>query len=392
MIASDKVLVSEDEIITNYAGSAIRGDSSSDNVQAKNAMIAGYVAGCSGTIVGYPLDSLKVWMQTDTIGKNAHIRKSKETPKFPNHTSTKMKPTSAENSNFRRPSKCRSSFSTKSIPSATLEMKQKVTESATRFLTTGYRFVRASYSGATTPLITVGMVQSVNFATYDASRQFFYNRQHPSSSNPRAYLTNDSLRNVAMSGSIGGATTACITAPFIMVKINQQITGNTFRRAFREIFTVGSASKSDVCYSIWNLRPFRSYGAAFVPHILFESFGRALYVSTYEWSKRSLANSKTESGASLSLGERVLCAGASGIVSWATFFPCDALRNRMYHAAASREKTTISSNSILETIRVMHTERAFYRGFSISILRAAPVAAAVLPVYDIALECLSSWK
>jgi hypothetical protein len=38
----------------------------------------------------------------------------------------------------------------------------------------------------------------------------------------------------------------------------------------------------------------------------------------------------------------------------------------------------------------MHSERAFYRGFSISILRAGPVAASVLPVYDLTLEWLSS--
>merc|ERR1711865_918689 len=108
---------------------------------------------------------------------------------------------------------------------------------------------------------------------------------------------------------MGGTATAFITAPFIMVKINQQITGNTFRRTFRNIFMKESVPRD----GIWNFRPFRSYGSAFLPHVLFESVGRAMYVSTYEYLKRSMASSKSERNASLSIGDRVLCAGASGV-------------------------------------------------------------------------------
>jgi hypothetical protein len=89
----------------------------------------------------------------------------------------------------------------------------------------------------------------------------------------------------------------------------------------------------------------------------------------------------------------MVCAAGSGIVRWATFFPLDALRNRMYHAAAKNNTTrTPTTNAIRETIRTIRNERTFYRGFSISILRAGPVAASVLPVYDLTIEWLSSLK
>lgn len=396
-MAPEKVLLNEGETITKYLGDDSRIDLSNiakeTNTNSVNAMIAGYVAGCSGTVVGYPLDSLKVWMQTNTFGKNAHLRKRLKKPKLLHYATTQLKSSSAEKSNdIRRSSKhpaaWRNSFSTKAIPCITTEMKHKASDATMMILTKGYKTIRASYSGLTIPLVTVGMVQSVNFATYDGSRQFLYRQQHPSCSNPREYLTHDSLQNIAMSGSIGGATTAFITAPFIMVKINQQITGNTFGRAFRKIFMKEAVPRD----SVWNFRPFRSYGSAFVPHVLFESVGRAIYVSTYEWMKRSMVSSKCESSASLSIGDRVLCAGASGITSWGILFPCDALRNRMYHSAGSRERNMTAKKSIVETICVMRNERAFYRGFSVCILRAAPVAAAVLPVYDITLERLSSRK
>merc|ERR1712224_712251 len=104
----------------------------------------------------------------------------------------------------------------------------------------------------------------------------------------------------------------------------------------------------------------------------------------------------------LSLRERMICAAATGMVCWSTFYPLDAVRNRMYHAATAATATTNdsatanatttsrSTNSIVETIGIMRKERSFYRGFGITLLRAGPVAAVVLPVYDLTLEWLSS--
>jgi hypothetical protein len=399
-----------------------------------HAMIAGYLAGFSGTIVGYPLDSLKVWVQTNTLGKNRHLESSSNSRKKKkvlgnNSESLKLNrdscgksrsSTTSTSTKNNKSSGARRSNSTKTKAKAAMQIPST---SATRTMTmmpqraTGaleririilanpvskvVRTVRALYSGVTGPLFTVGMVQSVNFATYDATRRFLYdNDDKNNNSDPGDYLTHDSLRNVALSGSVGGMATAVLTAPLLMIKINQQITGNSFRRAFREIFVVVESPTSKATSTSWRFLPFRPYGSAFVPHALSESIGRAIYVTTYEGLKRSLANSKRHNGSnnsssstsSLSLRERMVCAAGSGIVCWATFFPLDALRNRMYHAAAKNNTTRMTTNAIVETIRTMRNERAFYRGFSISILRAGPVAASVLPVYDLSLEWLSSLK
>lgn len=414
-----------------------------------HAMIAGYLAGFSGTIVGYPLDSLKVWVQTNTLGKNRHLEGSninsnsnsnstsrKKKKGIGNNTSesvtlnrgscgkSRSSTTSTKNNNNTNLSGARRSNSTKTkakaslkIPSTsmttstmTMTMPQKATGALGRMrlllanpVSKVVRTARALYSGVTGPLFTVGMVQSVNFATYDATRRFLYDKDNNNNNNrhlsdPGEYLTHDSLQNVALSGSVGGMATAVLTAPLLMIKINQQITGNSFRRAVREIFVVVTESSKSTATS-WRFRPFRPYGSAFVPHALSESIGRAIYVTTYEGLKRSLANSNSSSSnsstSSLSLRERMACAAASGIVCWATFFPLDALRNRMYHAAAAKQggaTTATATNAIVDTIRTMRNERAFYRGFSISILRAGPVAASVLPVYDLTLEWLSSLK
>ena len=359
-------------------------------------MIAGYLAGFSGTIVGYPLDSLKVWVQTNTLGKNQHLEsnhKQKKTTKGQYTLPTESK------KRFRMASDSRRSNSTKAIAglssSSTIQPRTTNTTATLfgRYLqkpaTTVFRTVRALYSGVSGPLVTVGMVQSFNFCTYDATRRFLYYRKHPHSQHSREYLTQDSLSSVALSGSAGGMATALLTAPLLMIKIHQQITGNSFRTAIQEIFVVGVGNQK-------KFSPLRPYGVAFLPHAASETLGRAIYVSAYEGSKRYLLSRKEEvqyntSGTrstpqfQLSLRERMVCAATSGILCWAAFFPLDALRNNMYHSL-SRGKTT----SIFETMERMYRNRAFYRGFSISILRAGPVAASVLPVYDLSLEWLSS--
>jgi len=390
-------------------GSSSHKDPLSGNTKTNpaHAMVAGYLAGFSGTIIGYPLESLKVWVQTNTIGKNKHLG-GKKGPKLPKDTSSNRSScgksrsrSSATKNDITKPSKVscpRRSNSTTAIPVATIQ--QRASGAAARIIakpaSTVVRTVRALYSGVAGPLVTVGMVQSVNFATYDATRRFLYRRQHQGCCD-QEYRNRDSLGNNAASGAVGGMATAVLTAPLLMIKINQQITGNSFRKAFREIFIVESASSSGVR---WRFKPFRPYGSAFLPHALAESIGRAIYVTTYEGLKRSLQNSKklvkddcsiNYNNTLLSVREPMACAAGSGILCWATFFPLDALRNRMYRAAGRRPNATMT-NSIVETVRTMHKERAFYRGYSISILRAGPVAAAVLPVYDITLEWLSSLK
>ncbi|KAG7354410.1 mitochondrial carrier protein [Nitzschia inconspicua] len=330
------------------------------NNSTLHSAIAGYVAGVSGTVVGYPLDSAKVWIQTGGC-KNKHLMLD----------------------------------STNGLVAAAQTTSRPL-------LTTAWHTLRALYSGVSGPLLTVGMVQSLNFAIYDRTRKHLHQQReedhgetpYHAQATSRSYLTEDSLSGVATAGFASGMTIACITAPLVMIKTNQQITGNTFRQALQESF-----------YRKGRLN--LSAGAAgFLPHIIGESLGRSIYYVTYEGLKRTWAATKSTdtsstASATVSLQERMLCAALSGITCWAAIFPLDSLRSRVYAAAAASAATTGATSTtsltpvpsgqlLLDTIRQMRQERAFYRGFAITVLRAGPVAAAVLPVYDLTLETLSS--
>lgn len=332
-----------------------------DHGDALHSAMAGYAAGVSGTVVGYPLDSAKVWIQTGGCQNKYMILASTSDA---------------------------SNLSPKSRPF------HKMVQT-----------IRALYSGVSGPLVTVGMVQSLNFVIYDRTRSVLHhgNEQYgnkqfdtPGSvkeaSTSATYLTHDSLTGVAIAGLVSGMSVACITAPLIMIKTNQQITGNSFREALHgTLYRQGRFSLS--------------IGAAgFLPHILGESLGRSIYYLSYEGLKRSWTASKTrshvtESECSISLQERMVCAALSGVACWSAVFPLDSLRNRLYAASTNRQfesqalATGGSSRRLMfDTIRQMQMERSFYRGFWVTVLRAGPVAATVLPVYDLTLEYLSSGR
>lgn len=208
-------------------------------------------------------------------------------------------------------------------------------------------------------------------------RRLLHHRDAPGA--PRDdYLYNDSLQNVAIAGFCAGTGLAFITSPLILVKTHQQISGIGFRQAVREtLFRANGKLNVKGCF------------VGIYPHLLSETVGRALYYTVYEACKRQTAAYKAEQGLvpTVSLTERMGAAAVAGILCWTVIFPLDALRNRLYSQAGRGVSNPLST---LEMARVMYNERALYRGFSLTVLRAGPVAAAVLPVYDLVLERLSS--
>ena len=238
-----------------------------------------------------------------------------------------------------------------------------------------------------------------------------HQQQHPQyQQSDDHYLNHDPLTNVGAAGIASGMVTALVTAPLVFIKTHQQITGSSFRQAFREtLLSSPSTNNSGTNGSQQQLR-LRLGGciSGFIPHLVAETLGRGLYYVAYEGLKRQWVQWKKEGNhnsyghhysevittTTLSLQERMACAASAGILCWAVIFPFDTLRSRLYsnHAIATAnimDRSTTGRIGMLGMIKIMKKERSFYRGFWITVLRAGPVAAAVLPVYDLTLETLS---
>ena len=121
-------------------------------------------------------------------------------------------------------------------------------------------------------------------------------------------------------------------------------------------------------------------------------------MGVYEVMKRSLIALKKqkepnhppqEINTVLSLPERMFSAAVSGMTCWMFIFPADVVRCRIHHQSCSSKPG--ESSTSLQMVKDIYTKQGmsgFFRGFGITVLRAGPVAAAVLPVYDLVLERL----
>lgn len=321
-----------------------------------HSVSAGYVAGISGVVFGHPMDSAKVWLQVKGANPTATAAPATTSSNVANNVSTGLV--------SRTPALSTSSSIANNMSTLAIPQERGF----------NLRSIRSLYSGVTGPLLTVGMIQSINFGIYDSLRRVLHQQNHPDAPDS-AYLNHDSLINVAISSMAAGGVLAIFTSPLQVIKTKQQIMEWPFQKAIRDTLLQSSARRN--CYP------------GFGPHCVAEVFGRGIYFCTYESLKRRFLESKQESNVSITMYERCISAAISGIVCWTMIFPFDAIRNRMYAQTLS----PCTPKSSWEMTKSMYGEqnsvRPFFRGFSVTVIRAGPVAAAVLPIFDATLEWLS---
>lgn len=322
---------------------------------AYNSIVAGYVAGITGLLIGHPLDSMKVLLQTQAAAQSTGPTAPKAALQLPTNNNG---------------------------PNAR-QIRTNTTAVATELVTPTQRSFLSLYKGIHIPLMTVGVMQSLNFVLYDSFRRLLYQndlKNNQSSGSQSAagdgnYLWDDSLTNVAIASGTAGAFISLITSPMQVLKTKQQVMLWDTRTALRETMRNGGL---------------RNFFTGFGAHFYCDTIGRAVYFASYECMKRHLREHYHDGSKNSDVINRMISAAASGMMCWFVIFPADVVRCKVYHHVTTNPGSEISST---EMIQKMFREsngslRPFMRGFGITVARAGPVAAAVLPVYDLTLEWL----
>jgi len=248
------------------------------------------------------------------------------------------------------------------------------------------------YAGIGGPLISSGIITSMNFFCYDTIRRTFYSLSIENSDyyskNKKDYLYDDSLQNVFKAAMLSASMMSIITSPIIAIKTKQQVTQWSMKEAALDTLR----TKGGI----------RNFYSGYAPHVLCEAFGRATYFTTYEFLKRNIkklnndnnnnTSTTTTTNNEITLSQRILCASLTGMISWTSVFPLDVLRNKMYTQSVRGNSTTAADITAIQmAYRMWKLEgrwKPFFRGYFVTIARAGPVAAVSLPCYDLTLEWL----
>ena len=234
--------MSQSNNITNTKLNGIVGVNNEQRVHP--AWIAGYTSGIAGLVVGHPLDSLKVWLQTnnktvsmyDDQGKIiiSSFRKSNFQPMKPSSSSSlhNLQPT---NINFIQK---RHLFTSDFAKSAQRHFTHKAialasntnTKSSNTLMKNYSDLIRKMYRGMSTPMVTVGTIQAINFALYEKFK----------------HLSNN---NIALSSFLSGAIVSTITAPLVAIKLKQQLLNMSWTDAVKDL----RSKVSFITYNIHNM-------------------------------------------------------------------------------------------------------------------------------------------
>jgi hypothetical protein len=350
-----------------------------------NGLLAGYAAGTAGIIIGHPLDSIKVLLQT-----NGGVSGSQRT------SSRVNTPAVGQGKLITRASSSTAMHPGSASVKANVSTVAAFCAAPSHASILGNRSLRGLYAGMTGPLLTSGIVQSLNFAMYDTARRVLYDLQLQSENptdavfvmQPKDYLYHDNLSNVAMASFISGSLLSVLTSPMVVVKTKQQLMVWGFSKGIRETYISGGL---------------RGFYTGFGAHFICESFGRSYYMFAYELSKRQLAKAKAPeqswldstnsiSTQNLSCPERMLCAASAGMTSWALIFPFDVIKSKLYARTLTKQTSPTAFDGIALARQVVREQgiRSLYRGVGLTVARGGPVAAVVLPVYDYVLAWASS--
>ncbi|KAJ9437362.1 Carrier protein YMC1 [Diplonema papillatum] len=222
--------------------------------------------------------------------------------------------------------------------------------------------LRLLYRGAAAPVISAGAIQCVNLGTYENVCRYL------SQTNSSESAT---LAQVTLAGSIGGLVVSPITCPQHRIKIHQQTSGGSLVAKIREFYRMNGI---------------RAFYRGYPLHAMFESL-RGMYMLTYVATKRTL---HTGSEATMPMYKRMLSGAAAGTFGWSIVYPMDVVKSVLQAERAGHSRFA----SAWDCAGCLYREGGiprFYRGFTFTLFRAGPVAASLLPTYDVALRCLAPY-
>lgn len=260
--------------------------------------------------------------------------------------------------------------------------------------------LKSVYRGVFMPLASTGIMQSFNFAIYGAVK---FHLEEIVQEGTMSYL-----QSVFLAGAVSGAVTSVLATPIQVVKVQYQTDNSMTLRKLKDKVCGGSKLPVVALY--------RGYWVTAVGDII----GRGLYLYTYEALKLYLATSSSSTsanartaimeGGEVSMRHKMLAAGFAGSFTWFALFPIDVIKTRVqaqicgpsgFHhlrrilllGSSSGSTSNNSDSSSKWSVRYnmigkMQVVRQLYRGCFYAVVRAAPVAASILPMYDFLNEAL----
>ena len=238
------------------------------------------------------------------------------------------------------------------------------------------------------PIATTGAIQSFALGIFENTRRALWPHETPTP-----------LPVLAAAGTICGISASLITCPLSRIKVLQQLTGASFVQAAQTAAAHGSLYRAFPTAALWE----STRGSYMVIYALLK---QALQPPPPPPPPAAIA-AATASGSlraadrPLPLWARIIAGGGANVLNFAVLYPLNTVwlvqmaelppALRMQPQPQPQPQRPRAGHGLLATARAMHSEggiRRFYRGYGWTLLRAGPVAAVIMPCFELLLPIL----
>ena len=344
-------------------------------------VLAGGVAGSAGIIIGHPLDSMKVRLQTAASSATASSSSS-----FSSSSPMMMMLARQGGRNHSQHA-----------------LEQQPQQSVGKHK-------RSLWAGIGPPLVMASLVNASVFVTYGTTTRMWdeYNSSSSNSSQssiPPTSTTSSTLSRNAICGGLAGIASSIIVCPVDLVKTKLQTASRCCSSTSTTSFSSYQTTKE--IYTNYGIRGLYR-GLLATVYRQYPSF--VIYFGSYDIIKSTLLQQQQLQHQTLLAS--IIAGGIAGSLSWAIIYPLDLIKTRIQSLAPTTEQTLLTGYSfggaarrrssyyhVIRTEQIMiqsitssiinrHGWKALYSGFGITILRAFPVNAVIFPTYELALATL----
>ncbi|OBZ91769.1 putative mitochondrial carrier C29A3.11c [Choanephora cucurbitarum] len=288
--------------------------------------------------------------------------------------------------------------------------------------------IRGLFRGVVPPLVTVSIIKSISFSVYENTKAYC-KAHHPVLFNQDTMLSTMSVSTFA--GGVSGALIALLSCPFELVKVQKQLeflllqtssisAGVTVmhirppnelpRPTIVNKTTVGAglpvkpivcppviiksapplAHKDEKLFtstSSWHsvreiIKKRGLFGlySGFTLHLVRDTIGTGVYFGGYETTKYVLNGSQNASSAGPLT--QFLAGGICGIMCWIVVFPLDLVKTLIQKEILVKEPKYKSTIECVQDIYSRDRLAGFYRGITVTLIRAFPIHSLNFLVYE----------
>lgn len=318
-------------------------------------LVAGGISGSAGVVVGHPLDSIKVKLQTNG-----------------------------------------------NIGAVPVKLPQSLSSPPTLAFVEN---TRSLFRGIGAPFAAAALVNACIFCVYGSTTRL-WDQMITSSNN----LNQNLYIKKVLCGATTGFASSFILCPVELVKVRLQantLLGGKNRPTISSYKTFHSIVRSYGIqglfrgWSVTCMRQVPGFSIYFCSYDLFKEKLQTIVVANERRNKQdTLSNTrmmdingnrnKSEPATSSSWLVPVLSGGMAGSLSWSFIYPIDLIKSRISTLPIDTPHIKRSIWNIGRTAIINDGWRSLYRGLGITVFRAFPVNAIILPVHEYSLRMLTT--